>query len=128
MLLVTIISKKYFCQGFFNTFGIFFRPISPRMFNAEIVSRNPKNDLALIRIETDLPFEALPLADSYEFQIDDWVVPLGYLPNFGSNMPASIGIVSAKFRNIGGVTCDSLITTDVYFSPFVDGGPLLLTG
>jgi S1-C subfamily serine protease len=94
-------------------------------FNAKIISRDPKADLALIRIKSNLPLEALPLGDSDKLEIGCWVVPIGH--PFGPNIPVTAGIVSAKYRLIGGDAYDNFIQTDAPIRPRNGGGPLLNT-
>ncbi|MFC1883219.1 DegQ family serine endoprotease [Thermodesulfobacteriota bacterium] len=94
-------------------------------FEAKIVGRDPKTDLALIRIDTDRSLEALPLGDSEKLEVGDWVVAIGN--PFGLGNTVTAGIVSAKYRNIGAGTYDNFIQTDASINPGSSGGPLLNT-
>jgi serine protease Do len=94
-------------------------------FNAEIVGRDPKTDLALIRIKTDHPLEPLPLGDSDKLDVGDWVVAIGN--PFGLGSTVTSGIVSAKYRHIGAGSYDNFIQTDASINPGNSGGPLLNT-
>lgn len=94
-------------------------------FSAEIVGRDPKTDLALIRIETDEPLEPLPLGDSDNLDVGDWVVAIGN--PFGLGNTVTAGIVSYKSRNIGAGPYDDFIQTDAAINPGNSGGPLLNT-
>jgi serine protease Do len=94
-------------------------------FNAKIIGRDPKTDLALIRIETDEPLKPLPLGDSEKLEVGDWVVAIGN--PFGLGHTVTAGIVSAKYRHIGAGSYDNFIQTDASINPGNSGGPLLNT-
>ncbi|MFH1242353.1 MAG: DegQ family serine endoprotease [Pseudomonadota bacterium] len=94
-------------------------------FDAKIVGRDPKTDLALIRIETDRPLKSLPLGDSDKLEVGDWVVAIGN--PFGLGNTVTAGIVSAKYRRIGAGSYDNFIQTDASINPGNSGGPLLNT-
>jgi serine protease Do len=94
-------------------------------FRAKIIGRDPKTDLALIRIETDDPLDALPFGDSDELEVGEWVVAIGN--PFGLGNTVTAGIVSAKYRNLGAGSYDNFIQTDAPINPGNSGGPLLNT-
>jgi serine protease Do len=96
-----------------------------REFKAEIIGRDPKTDLALIRIKADTPLEPLPLGDSEKLDVGDWVIAIGN--PFGLGHTVTAGIVSAKFRQIGASSYDNFIQTDASINPGNSGGPLLNT-
>src|SRR5690606_14826323 len=64
----------------------------PEEYVAEVVGRDPATDLALIRIDAGRPLPVLPLGDSDEVQIADWVVAIGN--PFGLAQSVTFGIVS----------------------------------
>ena len=94
-------------------------------FDARIIGRDSKTDLALIRIETDEPLEPLPLGDSDVLEVGDWVVAIGN--PFGLDHTVTAGIVSAKYRRIGAGSYDNFIQTDASINLGNSGGPLLNT-
>jgi serine protease Do len=94
-------------------------------FGAKIIGRDPKTDLALIRIETKQPLKPLPLGDSDELGVGDWVVAIGN--PFGLGNTVTAGIVSAKYRQLGAGAYDNFIQTDASINPGNSGGPLLNT-
>ena len=96
-----------------------------REFKATIVGKDPKTDLALIRIKTDGPLKPLPLGDSDKLEVGDWVVAIGN--PFGLGNTVTAGIVSAKYRHIGTGSYDNFIQTDASINPGNSGGPLLNT-
>ncbi|MBW1888015.1 MAG: trypsin-like peptidase domain-containing protein, partial [Deltaproteobacteria bacterium] len=84
-------------------------------FSAKIIGRDPKTDLALIRIETDEPLEPLPLGDSDKLEVGDWVLAIGN--PFGLGHTVTAGIVSAKYRRIGAGSYENFIQTDASINP-----------
>ena len=96
-----------------------------REFDAKIIGRDPKTDLALIRIESDTPLEPLYLGNSDLLEVGDWVVAIGN--PFGLDHTVTAGIVSAKYRRIGAGSYDNFIQTDASINPGNSGGPLLDT-
>jgi serine protease Do len=93
---------------------------------AEIVGRDPKTDIALIRVEADEPLFALPLGDSAAVRPGEWVVAIGN--PFGLEHTVTAGIVSAKHRIIGQGSYDDYIQTDAAINPGNSGGPLINLG
>jgi len=90
---------------------------------ATVVGRDPKTDIALIRVEPDKKLYALPLGDSSAVRPGEWVVAIGN--PFGLEHTVTAGIVSAKHRVIGGGSYDDYIQTDAAINPGNSGGPLL---
>jgi len=108
-----------------NTDEIMVKLADEKEFPAKIIGRDPKTDLALIRIETDRPLKPLPLGDSDKLEVGDWVVAIGN--PFGLGDTVTAGIVSAKYRHIGAGSYDNFIQTDASINPGNSGGPLLNT-
>jgi len=94
-----------------------------RTFDAEIVGRDPQTDVALIRLKGKL--DNLPVAklgDSDGMRVGDWVFAVGN--PFGLASSVSLGIISAKARNITGGQYDDFLQTDAAINPGNSGGPL----
>jgi len=108
-----------------NTDEIMVKLADEKEFPAKIIGRDPKTDLALIRIETDRPLKPLPLGDSDKLEVGDWVIAIGN--PFGLGDTVTAGIVSAKYRHIGAGSYDNFIQTDASINPGNSGGPLLNT-
>jgi Do/DeqQ family serine protease len=69
-----------------------------RSFEAKIIGRDPKTDLALIKVSANnLPI--VKLGNSDNVQVGEWVLAVGY--PFALNTTVTAGIVSAKGRSIG---------------------------
>ena len=94
-----------------------------REFDAELVGRDPKTDLALIRIAEASNFKPLELGNSDTVKVGTWVVAIG--SPFGLEQTVTAGIVSAKGRIIGSGPYDDFIQTDASINPGNSGGPLL---
>jgi len=93
-----------------------------KKYEAQIIGRDPKTDLALIKIETEKSVPAAKLGDSDKLMVGDWVVAIGNPFGLGSTVTA--GIVSAKGRVIGAGPYDNFIQTDASINPGNSGGPL----
>jgi serine protease Do len=98
--------------------------LDKREFTAKVVGKDPKTDLALIKIDTNQPLPAASLGDSDVTEVGDWVVAIG--SPFGFNLTVTSGIVSAKGRALGG-NYDNFIQTDASINPGNSGGPLFNT-
>ncbi len=91
-------------------------------YEAKIIGRDEKTDIALIKIEVDKKITAAKLGDSDKLRVGDWVVAIGN--PFGLGNTVTAGIVSAKGRIIGAGPYDNFIQTDASINPGNSGGPL----
>jgi len=94
-------------------------------FDATVVGRDPKTDLALIKITPTEDLVPLEMGDSDALEVGSWVVAIG--SPFGLEQTVTAGIVSAKGRVIGAGPYDDFIQTDASINPGNSGGPLLNT-
>ncbi|MDH4232044.1 MAG: DegQ family serine endoprotease [Nitrospirota bacterium] len=95
-----------------------------REFGAKVVGRDPKTDLALIKISSifiNLP--TLALGDSDKMRVGDWVLAVGN--PFGLEHTVTQGIISATGRVIGSGPYDNFLQTDAPINPGNSGGPLV---
>lgn len=97
-----------------------------RTYKAEVVGTDPATDLALIRIkESNLP--AIPLANSNEARIGEWVLAVGN--PYGLTSTVTAGIISAKSRALNIISdqyaVESFIQTDAAINPGNSGGALV---
>ncbi|MFZ5585133.1 MAG: DegQ family serine endoprotease [Thermodesulfobacteriota bacterium] len=90
---------------------------------AEIVGRDKKTDLALLKLEAKKDLPHLPLGNSDEMRVGDWVLAVGN--PFGLENTVTAGIISAKGRIIGAGPYDDFIQTDASINPGNSGGPLI---
>lgn len=95
-----------------------------REFSARIVGADPTTDLALIKIDgKNLP--TLPIGNSDELKVGEWVIAVGCPLNLNSTVTA--GIVSAKARSLGANGVESFIQTDAAINQGNSGGALVNT-
>jgi serine protease Do len=94
-------------------------------YDAKVVGRDPKTDLALLKAEGASNLHPLQLGDSDSLKVGNWVVAVG--SPFGLEQTVTAGIVSAKGRVIGSGPYDNFIQTDASINPGNSGGPLLNT-
>ena len=93
-----------------------------RELSAKVVGRDPKTDLALLKVDaTGLP--VIPLGDSSGLQVGAPVMAIGN--PFGLEQTVTTGIVSATGRVIGEGPYDDFIQTDASINPGNSGGPLI---
>ena len=90
--------------------------------DAKVVGRDPKTDVALIKIEAKKDLTAVALGDSSKLRVGEWVIAIGN--PFGLGHTVTTGIVSAKGRIIGAGPYDDFIQTDASINPGNSGGPL----
>jgi serine protease Do len=96
-----------------------------RELEAQVVGRDAKTDLALIKVQAEGPLPTVPLGDSDRLRIGEWVMAIGN--PFGLSHTVTAGIVSAKGRVIGAGQYDDFIQTDASINPGNSGGPLFNT-
>jgi Do/DeqQ family serine protease len=95
-----------------------------REFEAEIVLRDPRTDLAILRIKGAGQFPALEIGDSEALEVGDLVLAVGN--PFGVGQTVTQGIVSALARtNIGAAEYGFFIQTDAAINPGNSGGALV---
>jgi serine protease Do len=92
-------------------------------YDAKIIGRDPKTDIALIKIDVNHDLPSATFGDSDKLEVGDWVVAIGN--PFGLEHTVTAGIVSAKGRVIGAGPYDDFIQTDASINPGNSGGPLL---
>jgi serine protease Do len=92
-------------------------------YDAQVVGRDPKTDLALIKAPDDaeLP-KPVPLGDSEQLRVGDWIIAVGN--PFGLGHTVTAGIISGKGRVIGAGPYDDFLQTDAAINPGNSGGPL----
>ena len=97
-----------------------------RTFKAEIVSTDPKTDVAIIRIKGHVPDDLPPvtLGDSDAMHVGDLVMAIG--APFGLQQTVTEGIISATGRSeVGIAEYEDFLQTDAQINPGNSGGPLV---
>ncbi len=89
---------------------------------AEIIGKDPKIDVAVLRVKPEKPLKAVKFGDSSKERVGDPVMAIGNPYGFGGSVSA--GIVSAINRNIGSGSYDNYIQTDAAINKGNSGGPL----
>lgn len=89
---------------------------------AEIIGRDPKTDLALLKIESDEPLPFVEFGDEENIRVGDWVIAIGN--PFGLGGTVTAGIVSGFNRDINSGPYDNFIQTDAAINWGNSGGPL----
>jgi serine protease Do len=92
-------------------------------YTAKVVGRDPKTDIAVIKIDAGDDLRAAVLGDSDSLRVGEWVMAIGN--PFGLENTITAGIVSAKGRFIGQGNYDNFIQTDAAINPGNSGGPLI---
>jgi serine protease Do len=96
---------------------------SGKEFDARVVGRDAKTDLALIKIDGASGLQPIAMGNSDQLKVGNWVVAIG--SPFGLEQTVTAGIVSAKGRIIGSGPYDNFIQTDASINPGNSGGPLV---
>jgi serine protease Do len=96
-----------------------------KQYDAKLVGKDSKTDLAVVKIKSSKRFNALKLGDSKLVEVGDWVVAGG--SPFGLNQTFTVGIISAVRQKvkIENVAYEDMIQTDAAINRGNSGGPLV---
>ena len=89
---------------------------------ATVIGRDEKTDIAVLKVEPTKPLVAMKFGDSDVLRVGDWVMAIGN--PFGLGGTVTIGIVSARNRDINSGPYDNFIQTDAAINRGNSGGPL----
>src|SRR6516165_4323533 len=89
---------------------------------AELVGRDTKTDIALLKVKTDKPLAAVIWGDSDAARVGDWVLAIGNPFGLGGSVTA--GILSARQRDINSGPYDDFLQTDASINRGNSGGPM----
>ncbi|MEO9167976.1 MAG: Do family serine endopeptidase, partial [Aestuariivirga sp.] len=92
------------------------------VMKAELVGHDPKTDIAVIRVKPDKDLPFVQFGDSDKTRIGQWVIAIGN--PFGLGGSVSLGIISAKARDINSGPYDNYLQTDAAINKGNSGGPL----
>ena len=89
---------------------------------AKIIGRDPKTDLALLKVESKTPLPFVTLGDSDQVRVGDWIMAIGN--PFGLGGTVTAGIISARSRSINAGPFDDFLQTDAAINRGNSGGPM----
>jgi len=89
---------------------------------AELIGKDSKTDLALLRVKPEKPLKAVKFGNSDRLRLGEWVIAIGNPFSLGGSVTA--GIVSARNRDINSGPYDNYIQTDAAINRGNSGGPL----
>jgi serine protease Do len=89
---------------------------------AELVAKDTKTDIALLRVKPHKELKAVKFGSSANIHVGDWVMAIGN--PFGLGGTVTVGIISAKARNINSGPYDDYLQTDASINKGNSGGPL----
>ena len=88
---------------------------------AELVGKDPKTDIAVLKVQSDKALPFVSFGDSDAMRVGDWVMAMGN--PLGQGFSVSAGIVSARGRELSG-SYDDFLQTDAAINKGNSGGPL----
>ena len=89
---------------------------------AEIIGRDAKTDLAVLKVSPEAPLPAVEFGSSHDARVGDWVLAIGN--PFGLGGTVTAGIISARGRRINAGPYNDFIQTDASINRGNSGGPL----
>ena len=95
----------------------------PKLYDAKLIGADTETDIAVIKIQSDHPLKTVKIGNSNGAMVGDWVLAIG--SPFGLDETVTVGIVSAKGRDIGSGQFQKFIQTDAAINPGNSGGPLV---
>ena len=96
-----------------------------KRYPATVTGSDKKSDIAVLKIDTDRPLPYVSFGDSDTAEVGDWVVAIGN--PFGLGGTVTVGIVSARGRDIQSGPYDDFIQIDAPINRGNSGGPLFNT-
>lgn len=93
-----------------------------KRYSATVQGRDPKTDIALLKVDTDETLPYVELGDSSGAEVGDWVVAVGN--PFGLGGTVTAGILSARGRDIQAGPFDDFLQVDAPINRGNSGGPL----
>jgi serine protease Do len=93
-----------------------------RKLKAKIIGKDPKVDVAVLKVDSDKPLKTVKFGDSDKMRVGDGVMAVGN--PFGLGETVTAGIISARNRNIDSGPYDDFLQTDASINKGNSGGPL----
>lgn len=95
---------------------------SDETVHADVIGRDEKTDIAILKVETKSKLTAVKFGNSDALRVGDWVLAIGN--PFGLGGTVTAGIVSARQRDINAGPYDDFIQTDASINRGNSGGPM----
>jgi serine protease Do len=89
---------------------------------AELLGKDNKTDIALLKVKPPRELKSVKFGSSTNIRVGDWVMAIGN--PFGLGGSVTVGIISAKARNINSGPYDDYLQTDASINKGNSGGPL----
>jgi serine protease Do len=89
---------------------------------ADLLGKDTKTDIAILKVTPKTPLKAVKFGSSAAIKVGDWVMAIGN--PFGLGGSVTLGIISAKARNINSGPYDDYLQTDASINKGNSGGPL----
>jgi serine protease Do len=89
---------------------------------AELIGKDTKTDIALLKVKPPHELKSVKFGSSTNIRVGDWVMAIGN--PFGLGGSVTLGIISAKARNINSGPYDDYLQTDASINKGNSGGPL----
>ncbi|MDX2265776.1 MAG: Do family serine endopeptidase [Hyphomicrobiales bacterium] len=115
-----VITNNHVIEGADDIYVNF--PDGSKLKVVEIIGKDIKIDLAVLRVEPKKPLQAVPFGDSGKMRVGDWVMAVGN--PFGLGGSVTVGILSATRRDINAGPYDEFLQTDAAINRGNSGGPL----
>ena len=93
-----------------------------RKLKANVIGKDPKVDVAVLKVQSDKPLKTVKFGDSDKMRVGDGVMAVGN--PFGLGETVTAGIISARNRNIDSGPYDDFLQTDASINKGNSGGPL----
>jgi serine protease Do len=93
-----------------------------RRLKADVIGKDPKVDVAVLKVKSDKPLKTVRFGDSDKMRVGDGVMAVGN--PFGLGETVTAGIISARNRNIESGPYDDFLQTDASINKGNSGGPL----
>jgi serine protease Do len=100
-----------------------FEDSDEQTYKAKVIGRDPKTDIALIKIDAKKKLPVAKLGNSSKVEVGEWVAAIGNPLGLGHTVTK--GIISQKGREVEEIGIYPFLQTDASINPGNSGGPLV---
>ncbi len=122
-----IVTNTHVIQGGTDFQVQLFDQEDDRKYKAKLIGKDPKTDLAVLKVDVGRKLPTLSLGSSADARVGQWVMAIG--TPFGLDQTVTAGIISAKERTLPGLSkyirLGNIIQTDAAINRGNSGGPLV---